>query len=224
MDIGKKAAAKVAVEMVKPGMLLGLGTGTTIKFFIEGLAERCKEGLEVYTVSTSERSADAARSLGIPSVDIDTLESLDMTVDGADEIDEKKQMIKGGGGALTREKIVAKMSKEMVVIVDASKCVKTLGSSFSLPVEIMAFAWRATVKHLAEMQLEGQLRLNKDRTPYVTDNGNYIYDIAKETLCGNLENLNSSILSIPGVIETGFFFNMAGRVIVGNPDGSVKIL
>lgn len=223
-EIGKKAAAEAAVKLVQPGMLLGLGTGTTIKYFIEGLAERCRTGLKISTVSSSEQSAQLARSLKIPLVDINTLKTLDLTVDGADEIDEQKRMIKGGGGALLREKIVASMSKEMIVIVDANKCVKSIGSNFPLPIEIMTFAWRATINHFSELQLAGQLRLDKNNAPFITDNGNWIYDVDKKSLRGDLETLNQLILAIPGVVETGFFFNLAGRVIVGNSDGSVKIL
>lgn len=224
VEIGKKAAAVAAAELVQSGMLLGLGTGTTIKFFIERLAERCKSGLKISAVSSSEQSTQLAGSLGIPLADINTLKSLDLTVDGADEIDEQKRMIKGGGGALLREKIVASMSKEMIVIVDAGKCVKELGSTFPLPIEIMTFAWRATVNHLDALRLKGKLRMGKNNAPYITDNGNYIYDVDKEALRGDLTTLNQLILAIPGVVETGFFFNLAGRVIVGNPDGSVIIL
>lgn len=223
-EVGKKAAALAAAELVQPGMLLGLGTGTTIKFFIEHLAERCKSGLQISAVSSSEQSTKLAASLGIPLIDINTLKTVDLTVDGADEIDEQKRMIKGGGGALLREKIVASMSKEMVVIVDSSKCVEMLGSTFPLPIEIMTFAWRATVNHLDELRLKGRLRLDENNAPYITDNGNFIYDVDKEALRGDLETLNQLILAIPGVIETGFFFNLAGRVIVGNPDGSVIML
>lgn len=222
-EIGKKAAAEAAVEFVQEGMLLGLGTGSTVHFFIQRLAERCKEGLRISAVSSSLRSEHLAKSLGIPIVAMDTLDSLDMTVDGADEIDETKAMIKGGGGALLREKIVASMSKEMVVIVDSSKCVKTLGTHFCLPVEVLQFGWRATLAHLNKLHLVGQLR-QKDNSLYITDNGNYIYDIHHESLKGNLKALNSEILSIPGVIETGFFFNLAGRVIVGDSHGNVTIL
>lgn len=223
-EIGKKAAAELAAELVQPGMVLGLGTGTTIKLFIERLAERCKQGLKVTAVSSSEQSTLLAASLGIPLVDINKLKKLDLTIDGADEIDEQKRMIKGGGGALLREKIVASMSKEMIVVVDATKCVKSLGSHFPLPIEIMTFAWKATVQHLTNLHLSGHLRLGKDNTPYMTDNGNFIYDVNKEALRGDLATLNELILTIPGVIETGFFFNLAGRVLVGHPDGSVKTL
>jgi ribose 5-phosphate isomerase A len=222
-DIGKKAAGEAAAELVQAGMCIGLGTGSTTNYFIKRLAERCASGLEITAVASSNQSTELAYELGIPLVDIDPLIELDLTVDGADEIDPQKRMIKGGGGALLREKIVATMSKEMIVIVDSKKCVAQLGS-FPLPVEIAPFAWKATLHHLASKKIHGNLRLCAGKLPYVTDNGNYIYDIAKEVIVGDLEALNQVIVSIPGVLETGFFFNQAGRVIIGYDDGHVEIL
>ncbi len=221
-DIGKKAAGEAAAELVQAGMCIGLGTGSTSNYFIKRLAERCASGLEITAVASSQQSADLANELGITLTDIDPLIELDLTIDGADEIDPQKRMIKGGGGALLREKIVATMSKEMIVIVDSKKCVTELGS-FPLPIEIAPFAWKATLHHLASNKIHGNLRLTAGKSPYVTDNGHYIYDIAKEVIIGDLEALNRMIKDIPGVLETGFFFNQAGRVIVGYDDGHVEI-
>lgn len=222
-EIGKKAAGEAAAELVQPGMLLGLGTGSTVSYFIQRLAVRCRSGLDISAVASSERSAQLAKDLAIPLLDIDALVCLDLTVDGADEIDPLKRMIKGGGGALLREKIIASMSKEMLVIVDESKCVNKLGTNYPLPVEIVPFAWRATISHLNDKQLTGHLRMAEKNRPFVTDNGNYIYDIAKEALHSDVEALNHTILAIPGVVETGFFFNLATKVLVGCTNGQVEM-
>ncbi len=221
--IGKKLAGEAAAELVQEGMHIGLGTGSTANYFIRRLAERCNSGLKITAVASSEKSAALACSLGIPVVNIESFIELDLVIDGADEIDPQKRMIKGGGGALLREKIIASMAHEMIVIVDSKKCVSQLGS-FPLPIEIIPFAWKATVHHLNNKKLLGDIRLTAEKTPFITDNGNYIYDITNDALMGDLEVLNQDLLAIPGVVETGFFFNLAGRVIIGYPDGKVKIL
>lgn len=218
----KQAAAETAATFVQSGMTLGLGTGSTANFFIEAIAARCKAGLTVQAVASSQASLKLAEQLGIPLADMNQVSSLDLTVDGADEIDSKKRMIKGGGGALLREKIVAAMSREMVVIVDSSKCVKALGA-FPLPVEVFPFGFKATLNHLHSMGYKGKMRLLKDGARYVTDNGNYIYDIALPYPCQAPEEDERKIRAVPGVLETGFFLNMAGRVVVGYQDGKVEI-
>lgn len=221
-DIAKESAAKAAVNFIQNGMVVGLGTGTTAFFFIKHLIERCKQGLTVQAVATSKRSYEQATAGKIPMLDIEKLTSIDITVDGADEIDEKKRMIKGGGGALLREKIVASMSKEMIVIIDKNKRVKCLGK-FPLPVEILPFAHRSTLNKIEQLGYQGNLREDSQGKIYVTDNGNYIYDIAFEHLCDNPERDDERLRSIPGVLETGFFFHLAGRVITGFDDGHVEI-
>lgn len=224
-EIGKKAAGEAAAELIQSGMLIGLGTGSTVAFFIRRLASRLQNGLKISAVASSLQSGKLAASLGIPLVDDKEVSHLDITVDGADEIDPKKQMIKGGGGALLREKIIASMSREMIVIVDQAKCVDSLGETFFLPVEIIPFGWHATVNHIHALGLKGKLRLNAGNTPFITDNGNYIYDIDKESFHQkNLTAINQSLLLIPGVVETGLFFNLAGRVIIGRPSGRVDLL
>jgi ribose 5-phosphate isomerase A len=218
----KAAAAQAAADLVSDDMLLGLGTGSTASLFIEKLASRCQQGLKVSAIATSEKSRIQAEQLGITIVDVNSISTLDMVVDGADEIDNQKRMIKGGGGALLREKIVASMSKEMVVIVDENKVVDRLGA-FPLPVEVVPFGLKATLYHLQKRGYQGRLRQTSDESLYYTDNGNLIYDISLNTPYQNPERDQENIRRIPGIVETGFFFNLAGRVIIGYRDGRVEI-
>lgn len=220
--IGKAAAAQAAADLIQDGMLVGLGTGSTANFFIDSLIQRVQNGLKIMAVATSFRSLQRAQKGGIPILEIETLSEIDIAVDGADEIDYQKQMIKGGGGALLREKIVASMSKERVVIVDSSKLVDHLGR-FPLPVELIPFAWRATVKKIEDAGYRGDLRKNKEGNPFVTDNGNWIYDIALSYPCLNPEKEDQILKNIPGILETGFFLRLAGPVVVGFPDEKVEI-
>jgi ribose 5-phosphate isomerase A len=219
----KQAAGRAAAEFIRDGMYVGLGTGTTAAYFIEALIDRHRAGLNITTVATSKRSEQLALQGGLPMTDINTISQLDMTVDGADEIDKEKRMIKGGGGALLREKVIASMSKEMVVIVDSSKVVDYLGK-FHLPVEIIPFAHHWIIKKLSVLGYSGNLRKTEKGGIYITDNGNYIYDIDLHYPCLHPEQNHMQIRSVAGVVDTGFFFKLAGRVVVGYPDGQVKIL
>lgn len=221
-EIAKKAAAKAASELIQEGMIIGLGTGSTALFFIEYLIDRHRNGLKISAVATSEESYKKALEGGIPMLDINSLTFLDVTVDGADEIDKNRQMIKGGGGALLREKIVATMSKEMIVIVDSTKVKESLGQ-FPLPIEITPFAHAVTIHHLNALGWKGHLRLTKEKKAYFTDNGNLIYDIQLDYPCEDPKRINDEIRNIPGVVETGFFLDLAGRVITGFPDGTALI-
>lgn len=219
----KKAVGVKAATLIKDGMLVGIGTGTTAKFFIEQLVERKKnENLKITAVATSEHSASLAKEGGIPTLDIGEFTRIDLTVDGADEIDPQKRLIKGGGGALLREKIVASSSEEMVVIADESKLVKNLGA-FGLPVEVVKFGFRATVLKLQQMGYTGKMRTNSLGTLYETDNNNYIFDVHFESISTDPESDHKRISSIVGVVETGFFFQIAGRIILGMKDGHVEI-
>lgn len=219
----KKAAANAAVKLVRDGMLVGLGTGSTASFFIEALSIRCKdEGLKITAVATSKQSFQLALKTNIPLVDDQTVSQLDLTVDGADEIDHHKNMIKGGGGALLREKLVAKSSHEMVVIVDETKLVENLGA-FPVPVEISPFLYQSTLLRLSQQNYNGVLRLNRDQSTYMTDNGTYIFDIQFENLILDPQKEHDKLKSIVGVIETGLFFKIAGRVVIGYQDGFTKI-
>ena len=178
--LAKKAAGYAAADLIQGGMVVGLGTGSTTAFFIEALARRHREGLKITAVATSEQSKRQAEHLGIPMLDPEIITILDVTVDGADEIDPAKNMIKGGGGALLREKLLAQSSREMIVIVDETKLVDHLGDH-PLPVEIAPFVYRTTIQRLQNNGYQGALRMTRENTPFVTDNGNFIFDINSHT-------------------------------------------
>lgn len=226
-DAQKRAAAARAVEFVRPGMKLGLGTGSTAKHFVDLLGERVQAGLDVICVPTSEATHAQAKSLGIPLTTLDETPALDLTIDGADEIDPKLNLIKGGGGALLREKIVAAASARMIVISDPSKLVATLGR-FPLPVEVTPFGYTATriavEKAISSLQKPGtlSLRKGKDGHPFVTDGGHWIIDAALERI-DDPEAMAHALSGIPGVMEHGLFVGLANLVIIGGPDG-IKIL
>lgn len=216
----KKLAAERAVEAIEEGMTVGLGTGSTAYFAIERLGQRVKEGLNVRAVATSKRSEEQALALGIPIVSFAEVGQIDITIDGADEVDRNLQLIKGGGGALLREKIVAARSAKMFVIVGEDKMVDTLGA-FPLPVEIVPFAHEWTLDALRALQLNPGLRM-EDGAPYVTDNGNYIADCRGASI-DDPASLHAGLNAIPGVVENGLFVEMAHTVVVGREDGSLDL-
>lgn len=218
----KKAVGYKAAEFVENGMLIGLGTGTTAFFFIERLIQKCKEGLKINAVASSNRSFQQAKKGGIPLLEIDEVIALDLTVDGADEIDPQKRMIKGGGGAHVREKIVASMSREMIVIVDERKLVPSLGKC-KLPVEIVPFAKKAIFHHIAKAGYHGEFRKIDDGSLFISDNGNLLVDIHFDGPRKHPEQDHETLIHIPGVVDTGFFFNLAGRIIVGFADGQIVV-
>lgn len=227
MDIEqmKKAAGYKAASFIKDHMIIGIGTGSTTKYFIEKIIERQKlENLKIEAVVTSNQSLKQATDGNIPIIDINSIESVDITVDGADEIDPQKRMIKGGGGALLREKMIATMSKELVVIVDETKLSKQLGSH-KLPIEIVPFACNVTLRHIQKLGNFAQIRTAKDNLNeyFVTDNGNYIIDIHFQGPLNEPEKEEAFLRDIPGVVETGFFFHLAGRVITSFKDGQILI-
>ncbi len=221
MEACKKAAAEKAASLVEDGTTVGLGTGSTAAYFIEALSDRHKKGLKVQVVASSSTSSLLAEQGGLPLIDIKSLKSIDLYVDGADEIDPLKQMIKGAGGALLREKILAHMSREMTVIVDETKLVPKLGTR-PLPVEIIPFGLHATLHHLHQLGYRGQLRLKSDSSPFLTENNNFLFDI-KLSPSDHINQDHDRICTIPGVVETGFFQNQAGRVIIGFRDGSIVV-
>ena len=219
----KRAAAARAVDYVKDGMKLGLGTGSTADLFLELLAERIARGLRIVGTPTSQRTADKSRALGIPIQELDTLGALDLVVDGADEADANLDLIKGGGGALLREKIVAASGERMIVIADESKLVARLGA-FPLPVEVIPFGHgttrgriRRAAAVLGYQTLAANLRM-KDGQPYRTDNGNFIYD-CRFGVIANARALAAALSPIPGVVEHGLFVGMASVLLLAGSDG-----
>lgn len=214
IEDAKKAASIKAAEMISDGMRVGLGTGTTVQFFVQRLIERCHEGLVITAAASSERTKAQALGGGIQLIEEFT--ELDITVDGADEIDPQMRMIKGGGGALLREKILASSSKRMIVIVDEHKRVAKLGRA-KVPVEVARFGYKATA---SKLKLPGAFRLN-GKALYETDNGNYIYDVHLDAPIEDPEKLHWEMIAIPGVIETGLFFGLDVSCIVGFEDGRV---
>ncbi|ULO05329.1 ribose-5-phosphate isomerase RpiA [Paenibacillus sp. 19GGS1-52] len=217
----KQLAAEKAVEYVLDGMKVGLGTGSTAYWAIRKLGERVREGLKITAVATSRASEEQARELGIPLVAFGDIDHLDLTIDGADELDKELQLIKGGGGALLREKIVASNSTRMIVVADESKAVGTLGK-FPLPVEIVPFAWEWTLAEIAKLGCKPELRRNGEEL-YKTDNGNYIADCRFEAIESAMK-LALELQSIPGIVEHGLFIGIADIAIIGKNDGSIEII
>jgi ribose 5-phosphate isomerase A len=218
----KKLAADKAVSFVKDGMVVGLGTGSTAYWAIEGIGERIlKEGLKLKAIATSTQSEKLAREFGIPIVSFAEIDEIDLTIDGADEADASKNLIKGGGGALLREKIVASNSKMLIIIVDQSKLVKTLGK-FPLPVETTIFGWEKTYKKLQGLGCVPGLRQTQAK-PFVTDNGNYIIDCQFDQI-PDPADLQERINAITGVVDNGLFVGLASKIIAGYEDGNTQII
>jgi ribose 5-phosphate isomerase A len=222
-DQWKQQAAERALAYVKDGMTVGLGTGSTAAKFVDLVGRRVKEGLKVVCVPTSEATQAQAERLGIPLTTLDDTPFLDLTVDGADELDEELRLIKGGGGALLREKIVAVASERMIVIADQSKKVETLGR-FPLPIEVVRFGLAATRQMIEEMASEAgclgdiKLRAGKDGQPVVTDSGNYLFDCAFGRI-DHPEMLDEALKFVPGVVEHGLFLGIADAAIISGADG-----
>ncbi len=222
-DAMKRAAAQAALQSVSHGMRLGLGTGSTAAHFVDLLGARVRDGLEVVGVPTSERTRVQAEGLGIPLSTLDETPELDLTVDGADEFDASLRLIKGGGGALLREKIVAAASKRMFVVADATKEVATLGA-FPLPVEVDRFGARSTRLHIERVArglgLIGAItqRMSAPDTPYLTDGGHYIFDCAFGAIDAP-EALAERLSAIPGVVDHGLFIGLATAIFVAGASG-----
>lgn len=216
-DEQKQAAAAKAVEYIEEGMVLGLGTGSCAAKMVDLLGKRVAEGLRVTGVPTSEATAAQARSLNIPIVGLDEVSVIDLTIDGTDEVDPEGRLIKGGGGAHLREKIVASLSDRMIVIAEAKKKVRQLGA-FKLPVEVVRFAAGALKPKLEALGSTPTLRLAKDGTPFLTDEGNYIYDCAFGKI-DDPEELALTLSTMPGVVEHGLFIGYADLVLIGTDDG-----
>jgi len=228
IDKAKFVAAKRAAEMVEDGMRVGLGTGSTAAWLVRCLGEMVREdGLKITGVPTSARTAALAREVGIEVITLDEARWLDLTIDGADEFDSDLNLIKGGGGALLHEKIVATASDQMVVIADKAKEVATLGA-FPLPIEVIPFGWQTTQalveETLISMDVMGRtstLRMN-GASPYVTDEGNHILDLHL-TRIGNPRQLALVLNQIPGVVENGLFIDICDTVVIGYGEGKVEV-
>ncbi len=227
-DQAKFIAAKRATQYVEDGMRVGLGTGSTAAWLVRCLGEMVKnDGLQITGVPTSTRTADLAREVGIRVSTLDEVKWLDVTIDGADEYDANLNLIKGGGGALLQEKIVATASDQMVVIADVSKQVEALGA-FPLPIEIIPFGWQTT-KTLVEETLinldvmgrSSALRLDRDK-PFITDEGNYILDLHLRRI-GNARQVSLVLNQIPGVVENGLFIDICDVIVIGHGDGTVEL-
>lgn len=228
IDKAKFAAAKRACDYVQDGMKVGLGTGSTAAWMVRCLADRVeKEGLNIQGVPTSTRTAALASDLGIDVISLDEAKWLDITIDGADEFDRDLNLIKGGGGALLQEKIVATASDQMIVIADVGKQVECLGA-FPLPVEIIPFGWQTTKALLEELLVsldvmgrKTSLRMNGD-APYVTDEGNHILDLHLNRIA-NARQLAMAVNQVPGVVENGLFIDICDVVVLGYGDGKIEV-
>jgi ribose 5-phosphate isomerase A len=210
-DLEKEAAAQASLKFVKDGQVVGLGTGSTAAHFIKLLGNEVQKWLRIRGIPTSDRSRELAQSLGIPLITLDDCQQIDVTVDGADEVDPELRLIKGGGGALLREKIVASATRQMIVVADASKQVQMLGK-FPLPVEVIKFAETLIAKRIAALGAEVQLRRNASGSPYLTDENNHILDCRFGEI-RDPDGVARELNGMPGVVEHGLFIGMASVVL-----------
>ncbi len=217
MELAKKAAAERAVEYIRDGMLVGLGTGSTAYWAIQACAEKVRHGMNIKAVATSVQTEDLAKSLGINMVSFAMVDQLDICIDGADEADLNLNLIKVGGGALLREKIVASASKLYIIIVDETKKVEKLGK-FKLPVELVQFGYELNLHRLQQMGAITTMRKRNDDL-FVTDNGNYLVDCDFGWI-DEPASLHNAINAITGVVDNGLFVGMANKLIVGKADGT----
>ncbi|WP_249870332.1 ribose-5-phosphate isomerase RpiA [Oceanobacillus saliphilus] len=209
----KKAVGEKAATFVKDGMKVGLGSGSTVYWMIRKLGELVASGLHIEGIPSSKQTENWAHEFGVPLTDFSEVKVLDMTIDGADEVDQNHQLIKGGGAALFREKIIAQAARELIIIVDSSKMVTNLGK-YPLPIEVLPFAWERTAYEIAKLGCTPQLR-KKDGDILMTDNGNYLLDCPFGVIA-DPAMLNASIKEIAGVVETGLFIGMANKIIVSD--------
>lgn len=218
----KQLVAKQAAQLVQNNMTVGIGSGSTIYWLIAGLGERVKKGLFFRAIPTSKKTAALCAQQNIPLADLNDVDKIDLTIDGADEIDPRLQLIKGGGGALLQEKMVAAASREMLIIADHTKLVNRLGK-FPLPLDVIPFGWKQVQRHIRETyHIEATLRMNGNK-PFVTDHGNYILDCPFQQI-EHADVLAYELNAFPGVVENGLFIDMAELALIGFPDGKTETL
>ncbi|EKG2417132.1 ribose-5-phosphate isomerase RpiA [Listeria monocytogenes] len=218
----KKIAGEKACEWIEDGMVVGLGTGSTVYYTIEKLGQMVNNGLHITGVATSEETTKQAEKLGIPLKSLNDVTEIDVTIDGADEIDTNFQGIKGGGGALLREKMVANASLKNIWVVSEEKLVRTLGE-FPLPLEVIPFGWKQIERILAKEQIQTNLRKQSNGEVYVTNNGNYILDIVNQSFT-DAKMWQEKLAQIPGVVEHGLFLDYVDVIICGKANGETEII
>jgi ribose 5-phosphate isomerase A len=217
----KKQLGKYAADLVPGNGIIGLGSGSTIFWLIEELAKRKQQGLSIKVVPTSTKTKDLAEKAGIATVNLNDVDSLPLTIDGADEIDRQFQLIKGGGGALLQEKMVASVSEQLIIIADESKYVSQLGR-FPLPIEVIPGGWKQVHKKIMALGCKNVALRTVQKQAFITDNGQYILDCYFEEI-EDAEALNISLHLIPGVVETGLFINMTHAVVIGYAGGKIEM-
>ena len=218
----KKLAGEKAVDYIDDEMIVGLGTGSTVEYTLKKLGKLVRSGLKIKGIPTSVHTKRMAVKQEIPLTTLEENPVIDITIDGADEVDSDLNLIKGGGGALAREKIIAFNSKRVIIVIDDSKIVKALGIDFPLPVEVLKFGWTSTQKTLEELGCNVDLRKIMGNEPYITDNSNYILDCEFERI-EDPEQLEIDINNIPGVVENGLFIGLVDEVIVGGKQGILTL-
>jgi ribose 5-phosphate isomerase A len=221
--LARRAAATAALELLEPGMAIGLGSGRALWAVVDAIAERWPDGAPLRAVTASDRTRELAQVARIEVVELDGSRELDLAIDGADEVDPELRLIKGGGGALLREKIVVSAARRFVVVAEESKRVERLGQGCRLPVEVVRFGWPDTARRLSALLPGPELRPVEGNEPYVTDEGHYILDCS---LVGDADPdaLGQRIKLLPGVVEHGLFVGMAERALLGRADGGVDVL
>ncbi len=222
IDEIKKRAGIHAADLVQNDMIIGLGTGSTVYWLIQELGKRIQQGLRITIVPTSKKTQVLASELKMPVTDLNGIDKIALTVDGADEVDPQLQLIKGGGGALLQEKIVAAASEQFIVIIDDSKLVQQLGK-FPLPVEVIPFGYNHVLQKILATGCEDVLLRKKNDQLFISDHGHYILDCYFEKI-NDAISLNNALHNIPGVVETGLFINMANKVIVAFSDGRIETM
>ena len=221
----KKVAGSRAAELVHDGMVVGLGTGSTVYFTLTTLAQRIREeGLSIQGVPTSLDTESKAKAMGIPLIGLDKVQHIHVTIDGADESDHEFRLTKGGGGALLREKVVAALSDYVAIVMTPQKLVAKLGRSFALPVEVVPFAGPVVNRQFARLGARSKLRKTAEGQVYLTDNHNQIYDLTFEDGIADPVALEKELANMPGVVESGLFIDLAHRLYLGKPDGTCEVM